>query len=389
MRPWVILLFCSVLATGRVAAQPSVTSDAIRDVWERRQARVQSVRIEWNERRTWTKGCITKWMTPAHKERAAASGKPGLYDDPAPSEDTTLEYQVAVLIKGDKMRYEHDGYQWSFDEKRFFFKPLVSTFDGKVGKHFYRLDKSESGAPMPSGSIRNESRHFHVNNILIRPVVTAFRGTNPWFANYDPVQMRATGRTAVIDGRSCVEVEIPSQPKFNPLLYRLWFDTDREFVLVRHLSFAGNRPNHKIDIRYRPDAVAGWAPSNWTIVTHVPDGTIESSYECTVTSIEFNRDLSDKEFDIEFPRGTWVNDLPNNTEYVIKKSGEKREIIIGELGNPNASYERLMETDAGQLLPGWKPWYRRFSTYLYAVATLAAVILLFRLARWRLSRRTA
>lgn len=384
MRARLALVISSFVASGPVVAQPSVSTDAIREAWERRQAKVQSVRVEWNERRTWTKGCLTKWMTPMDKERAARHGKPGLYDDPAPPEDMTLDCRAAVLIEGNKMRYEHDSYQWAFGEKKFVLNPVVSTFDGKTGKVFHPLGSTSTN--YPDGSIRNEPRHYFVNNIILRPVVTAFRGTDPWFVNYDTALMRVTGRSATIEGRSCVEVEIPPQRGVTTLHIRLWLDPGRDFVLVRHLSTQGNKSNNKVDIRYRPDAVAGWVPSSWSVVSHHHDGTVDSSYECTVKSIDFGGGIGDGQFDIEFPPGSFVYDLPNKNQFVVKPSGRKREIVNSEMGS---TYEEIMATDTGELVPGWRPWYRRVSSYLYAGAVLAGLVLVVRVVRWRYAQASA
>jgi hypothetical protein len=89
-----------------------------------------------------------------------------------------------------------------------------------------------------------------------------------------------------------------------------------------------------------------WVPLRWksTQVT----GTINGS---RVGEFSLNGQIDPKEFELEFPPGTWVSETASPTTYIVKEDGKRRAITINELvsGNP---YEAFLKTDTGELAPG-------------------------------------
>ena len=69
-----------------------------------------------------------------------------------------------------------------------------------------------------------------------------------------------------------------------------------------------------------------------------------------VDDFVFNEHVDPKEFDLEFPPGTWVTELESPTTYIVREGGKRRTITETELrsGNP---YENFLKTEPGELAP--------------------------------------
>ena len=52
-------------------------------------------------------------------------------------------------------------------------------------------------------------------------------------------------------------------------------------------------------------------------------------------------------FELEFPAGTWVQDLATGEHYIQRTGGNKRMILPEERG----SYKELLATETGELVP--------------------------------------
>ena len=361
-----------VLAPLAAAAQGPVTAEAIVAAWQRRQDKVQSLKVEWTERQTYPKGSISKGIPQRWKDKAALEGKPNLFDLFAPAEDTTIEVHATVLLDGAKMRYEHDRQQFSFETKKFELIPYVSTFDGTTAKLF-----NPQGGLMdhyPVGQIQDIKRNFDTNNLFVKPVIQHFRGIHPQMLMHEAEDLKITGRRVVIDGRACVEIDWVKR-RSDTVTNRLWLDPARDFAMARYAILYDGRPAYKIDVRYRADPDVGWAPSEWEVVLFFDDGSVEESVRSTVTAFAINLPLPASEFDVEFPLGSFVDDVPNKTKHVIKYTGQKRVIERNELSGAEG-YERWMETDQGEAVPGgprrrWVPALTWIVVGLGATALLA------------------
>jgi hypothetical protein len=67
------------------------------------------------------------------------------------------------------------------------------------------------------------------------------------------------------------------------------------------------------------------------------------SVAATVTSLRINEPIAEKEFDIEIPDGTWVNDTVAKETYLLREKGNKRPILKDEYDGTN--YQQLLTTE--------------------------------------------
>jgi hypothetical protein len=364
------------LIQASVPGQTAVTLETIAKAWQDRQGRVRSFRFVWTERQTNTKGFVTNLVD--EPERLKQMGIPP--GSVVPPEDVTFEVPSSICIDGNKVRYTRDDRQWSAKEKAYVLQPYMTVFNGELGKTFH--SKGASYAPWPQALI--QGRFPDARALYLSPLFMTFRACAPEFRSFDIQTLVLTGRRAVIDGKSCLEVE----RQLGSYVERVWIDPSRDYVVVRALSSNTEHPRTKIDIAYRKDADSGWVPEKWDILMFYASGKLQQSMRAKVTSYQINPPVELSEFDIEFPAGTRVKDIrdPNSpVDYIVKENDKKRMILPEEIG---ATYEQMIRSEPGQAL-GKRPQSFPFWSVALAcvVAAMAGGLLLWR--KWPLRKRPA
>jgi hypothetical protein len=91
-------------------------------------------------------------------------------------------------------------------------------------------------------------------------------------------------------------------------------------------------------------------------------------------------------FDITYAHGTYVHDSTGKKprDLLIRDGKEPREVLPGERGQ---SFERLMATEAGDLLPGGRPSVVQRYWWAFAGGFVALVLLTLLVWRVRQTRR--
>src|SRR5205823_14921839 len=97
-----------------------------------------------------------------------------------------------------------------------------------------------------------------------RPILRTLRGTNSRFRADDLDEYLPTGLTIPLDGGRASELQSKGAPTRSE--QRLWIDPARGWVVPKYLRGSPAKPTIRIDVKYRPDPIAGWVPTGWTIV---------------------------------------------------------------------------------------------------------------------------
>lgn len=356
-------IVASFLYCERVAAQASVSMEQIVKAWQQRQDRVRSARFSWLDRQTYTRG--------VHSEMGK---KPGSQEREIPARDTTINIPHSMSFQGESLRYVYDGPDWSEAKGEYVPGRAISTFNGKVCKAI--LPKGTPNTYYPTGSIKVEPKHIDAQVPSLRPLLTAYRGLVPNLRTYDLEDMRI-GQMTLIDGKSCLE--IADIRRGGRMVRRLWLDTTRDFLLVRAIHTTLDKVTQRTDIRYREHPEAGWVPTGWDIVNFNVEGSVQHSFQASVTAVEVNPTIDPEEFDIVFPPGSVVTDERAKVDYLVRPDGSRR--IIGRTEG-RATYEQLMaDIDGGETLrEGGEGWLRA-KLVLGGVVALTFFALIWR--KWR------
>ena len=87
--------------------------------------------------------------------------------------------------------------------------------------------------------------------------------------------------------------------------------------------------------------------------------------------------MSDADFSIDFPVGTFVDDLRERQNYITREGGKRRLIRDSE---SHVDYETLLQTDEGQAV-GFRPTTRRNWLIVINVSILLLIIVTYKLRR--------
>lgn len=320
-------------------AKSEVSLETIAKAWMQRQEATKSAKFTWTKRTTIPKGFLTSVLPgPLGEKRLLEMGIPK--GSTVPPDDTTFELPVKLFVEGLKLRYEYEDRDWSVKESKYVKGYKISSFDGKVCKSL--CPEGTTTHSHPQGHVRKEANHYEGRSMMLAPILMHFRSQVPVMSVYPIGELEVTGRTAVIDGHRCVELQHPPR---GMALERLWVDATRDYVIVRCLDTNGDQTTLKLDVQFTRDKVHGWLPTGWDYVAYNVQGKLTSLVKAMVTSYEINTPIEASEFDIVFPPGTSVIDDKSNQHYVIKSDGVPRPILRQDLG---ASHQQLMSTAPGE-----------------------------------------
>jgi hypothetical protein len=163
-----------------------------------------------------------------------------------------------------------------------------------------------------------------------------------------------SGKQVVIDKIPCAELLYARAKAPNAI--KVWVAPGRDYVITRMAFETNNRITYQLTVQYREDPQHGWVPSNWQIVNNNREGRLQTSTASTVTDYQINERIPTSTFDLVFPPGSAVDDQRAGKHFVIKPSGEKREILPIENG---ATYEQIMNSNTGEALANQMPKQRK------------------------------
>ncbi len=361
------LLGLAVLIPLRLEAQQPYTEEMIGKAWQARQERVRSARFIWIGTQTDPQGTISNFWKRAD---------PNIRKDPnfkevIPPRDTTLPYNGSVAFDGNRLRYSYTSAKWS--QKTGSYQPYsyLSVFNGTVCKVLDRYGEKDD-KPWPQGSVRAEKRHIDAIVALLQPILMSFRSRTPGMHGFKLEGMRLTGRKAIINKRSCLELHqvilrggVESQ---------LWVDPARDFVFVRYLHLKKGITTTQVDVTYELGREKFWIPKVWAIIFAEANGALRRSYRVRVTEYEINLPVDPASFDLEFPRGTVVYDFKQDLQYVVRPDGGgKRMVPRSDIG---ATYEQILNSEPGQAFKSTRSPERSCNWPAIVGAILAASCLL-------------
>jgi hypothetical protein len=318
-----------------------VTLETIVAAWQARQERVRSFKFTWTERQTYTAGAILS-------ERDGVKNPDGLV---IPETTTTYDATFTLSVDGDRMRFIRDGIAVS-TKKGLFMQRSESVFDGEINKNYM----APGAVEYPRGSVGNEQLNMDVHSVTVFPLLIAFRPFQAAMGRFsEGLDGFALGtETAAVRGRQCVVLkETPNSAGAG--VRTVWLDQERDFALLRLNHSTDGRTDWQIDINEHQRQGLDWVPVEWARTVVRPRGSYDLSTTARVAEHHINVPLDEKEFQLEFPPGTWVTDRREKSargdaaEYILRLNGEKRPITRGDWG---ASYAQLLESEPGMALVG-------------------------------------
>jgi len=370
----IVGVFVAALSTSESAqAQPDEVIQAVEKSWKEREAKLGNVRMEWEKTITHYKG-----------SRTDALGYKTKSGEAFPLTDRILSESFVLLAKDRMMRFEHDGYSFDGKKEDWGGRKTTAIYDGKENLEY---------TDQPSGQFnvathRTSGPPSELRRSDLFAVVQSIRPASSEFAFVDLAKYRATGRSAKVNGRDCLELSLTAKPGFGGS--QLWVDPKRGYVIVRKQSqspakVAGTLTEQS-DIEYR-EAVPGlWIASSWTTMTSGRTIPLRTKVAAIVKMIELPAEVPSSQFSMTTPPKTLVHEVsPTGAEesvYIVKPDGSKADF------NPRdrqRSYSEMMGTATSN-----QTWWGRHRLTIAILGAIGLVLALGvpRLRKAWLARRT-
>ncbi len=328
-------LLVALCASPLDAAEKPTVED-VRSAWLARQERVQTAVFEWSEERLFTKGSIDD-------SSSLANG------GPYPPEDASVVIDSNVFGFDDRGRVFLETAAWDPPAGGKGGKTIYrSAFNGQVSVDYF----PPANVDFAVGTIYDSDGYKEIRSIGIRPLLLVYRPFAHNMLRADLSTYSVLPDDAAVNGIRCIILRQDAPPG-RRVQESYFLDPSRQFLPLRFLSTHSGKPTVQIDIEFTSDAKFGFVPSGWKLLFLRPSGAINTSQVATVQSVAINDPISDDQFEIEFPPGTWVRDARTKDQYIVRADSTRRRITPDELER-DLSYEQLLSSDSGGMnMPRW------------------------------------
>jgi hypothetical protein len=212
-----------------------------------------------------------------------------------------------IILKDGKMFRKLNRVIWSGAAE--IPEEMTSVFDGVAAKSLHVTAKSSVGF------VHVKRQHADRYSLHVLPIVGHFRALADDMTILSPDKWHVVSTDAKLDDSTCVLLREGSE---EDVRYReLWFEAEKDYVLVRRRDVFHGRTENQLSINYKEDETVGWVPSAWRVDRHVNGRLIDHS-DAKVVSLKINEPVDDPTFRLEFPPGTKINLPP------VRPDGKKR-----------------------------------------------------------------
>ncbi|MCR4413500.1 MAG: hypothetical protein NUV77_13850 [Thermoguttaceae bacterium] len=296
-----------MISKARGQSTPA-TPEVVLRAWRARQDRVKTARFEWTQTETY----------------AAHSLEPGF-----PAQDVKHQVSAALSLSGGMLRYESRGPRYAPDHKAFLPQRFINVFNGSVNTMYFSFEGAEHARLGAYGFVnQRESRNVDAGNVSVQAIAAWCRvfDRDVSATLFETDHCVVSPKEGSVQGRACVILERSGK---NGRSY--WVDAGRDWIILRYLLGASDKPTRQVDISYTLDKVHGWVPARWKYVALRRDPPeVELQIEGSVSRYEINVEIPKTEFEFDFPVGTVVRDLNTDACYIICGEGRKRAVTREE-----------------------------------------------------------
>ncbi len=313
---------------------------AVLAVWKKKQESFRTGRFTWTETQTLKQGALMGQQKGAGNANA---GK-GAPSQVAPDKDMTITRTHKLIFDGEKVRYECKGKIWDPDKNETSDLETISVFDGETPK---TLSKSPV-FDVPRGWIRQSARNRDLWQMNTTPLLLVYRPFHSDLRDISPDKLATSDQPAVIEGKASFALTQPINEEKRAQLV-IWAAHQLDYPVMRMQETVAGTMLSQIDFSYAADEANGEVVSGWKYVRVSPSsGAMLQSSSCLVREYELNRPIDPKEFQLNFPAGTFVNDArpqkgASGEFYMVRDDQSERPVSRPEL--VNNTFEQLLTSD--------------------------------------------
>lgn len=354
---WAMAFATILVPIWTYAADPTLAD--IERAWKEREKALKSGRIEWTEHTLFARGSIIP----------KSAGE----DRIVPNEDISIKSNKTYIWDLNRMKYHSEGRSPESNGTRFVPTTVTCVCGGSKGSRTLRHNTSiefPRGLILKGGTLDPQEAR---ENVELIPVLLWLRPLDVHGININISSCRLLPEKRRVGGRDCVVLR-----KTQGMRHDEWaVDIQRNYIITRYELIVDNKSIVNTELDYTANTGTGWSLSKWHTVWLNNDGGLSTDRHGNVTTCVVGESADPSQFELEFPRGTWVNDTIRNLEYILTSDGSERIVTQGEIlkGIP---YRELLQTASGlgsTTSPhAWRRWVL-WSASLTLVAVMAMVVL--------------
>jgi hypothetical protein len=287
------------------------------DAWRRREHSTKYLRFSWSQSETLFKGMLP---LPSRSPARLEAGRGGDADTMPPT-DTVLTGTFSVVLSGGDIRYEEVADVFSAQRNEPYTQHDIRIFADK--RYSARFDKH--GDVHAIGEVQPPERNMAVvRERNLGPLALFFRILDPQYSQFAADRVEVDPNSIDIDGHRC---RVLRQSLGPTLTAELCVDVERDYIPLRDTFYVDGHVTGKWSVTKVASPSAGLlAPSQWTMSRFKRDGRVISKLRAIVTRCDVPTDVPRSEFQLAFLPGTWVFDNLARRQYVVQKTGFKREV---------------------------------------------------------------
>ena len=301
------------------------TLERLLAAWTERQAQLQSVIVRWTEDHVDFENSISRSHSPDRDERI-------------PAEKSEYSGTYELKLSGQLSIYQYDGQQMrirSAPEKSTYvpFKSL-EAFDGHEGRSLRMITVDDE---VPVGIIQREDLNPDGRNAGHAPLAWFCRPMVMEMGGFDAGKLDLMSSRMERDGIECMVLLDESFSAHT----QVWVAPSLDYSVVGVAVKAGktsDRTTWEIWVSYDRNPEGLVVPKSWVFDAATSSGEKLWHISSTITDLQINVPIDEKEFRIEFPATTLVHDLKHDKKYLVDPEGSTRPL------NPQATgrtYQQL------------------------------------------------
>lgn len=276
-------LFTSCLTAPAAGETPSM--NAIEKAWKDRAGRATTARFKF------------KRESVLHPMLLSGEG----LLDPADFKPVSIKFSAAIDLKGEKLRYDYTGEQWSLQQRALRAVRYAGAYDGEMRSALYEY---------PGANLRPDGRLYKgraaevtdANSLSVSAIFVNLRPLSKHSGDWRLDGYRPTDKVVKVDGTACHELA-----RYSPEADRyLYLDAVTDWNVRRVQTVRRGQTTLDYTIDYTKAPTLGWRVSKWNFVMKDSLGNLLETEKGTVTDARINQEIDDALFRITFPPGTEV-----------------------------------------------------------------------------------
>lgn len=311
-----------------------ISVEEVLEAWRARQRAFDTVRVRVVGTKSEPAGL---WQLP--EDMSSVRHSPPI---PVPAEDHVqpIECDLLLDLKNGRFRRHHRREHFSASPGKYVYCPLdeLAVYNGQLYKfhrpHHINVAKSprpdSTGVELAIAEVAT-SVVFQAECIPVLygcGIIHTQRAFDPH--NLRPMLDRSHFRSegeVDVEGHSCLVLR--TKPDAADSFFEFWVDSEDPCIIrqVHTYGVGGDGKLWKTTRINYAETDAGSFPDSWTI-EHSGDATDKvARYSIQVEEFGANPEVTDADFEIEPPPGTWVHDY--------RRPRDDRDYVVGEPGTPN------------------------------------------------------